>query len=169
MKKILIVVDMQNDFINGVLGTPEAVSIVPKVRKKILTRKAEGYEGIFTYDTHDENYLETNEGRHLPVKHCIIGTEGWKLHRDIDIQMNGFIRKNTFGYLDWNLGDDVEIIELVGLCTDICVVTNALILKTKYPKVEVIVDASCCAGVTAETHKAALETMKMCQINVIGE
>lgn len=169
MKKILIVVDMQNDFINGALGILEAVAIVPKVRKKILTRKAEGYEGLFTYDTHDKNYLETNEGRHLPVKHCIIGTEGWKLHRDMDIQMNGFIRKSTFGYLDWNLGDDVEIIELVGLCTDICVVTNALILKTKYPEAEVVVDASCCAGVTPETHKAALETMKMCQINVIGE
>lgn len=169
MKKILIVVDMQNDFINGALGTPEAVAIVQNVRKKILTRKAEGYEGIFTYDTHDENYLETNEGRHLPEKHCIIGTEGWKLHRDVDIQMNGFLRKDTFGYLDWNLGDDVETIELVGLCTDICVVTNALILKTKYPEAEVIVDASCCAGVTPETHKAALETMKMCQIKVIGE
>ena len=167
--KTLIVVDMQNDFIDGALGTKEAQAIVPNVKKKIEEYKARGDEIIFTRDTHFDGYLETNEGKHLPVKHCIRGTHGWQVSDDIG---NGVgyevIDKITFGYDGWD-GFDFEEVELVGLCTDICVVSNALILKAQFPKINITVDASCCAGVTPESHKAALTTMKMCQINVIGE
>lgn len=169
MKKTLIVIDMQNDFIDGALGTKEAQAIVPNVKKKIEEYKARGDEIIFTRDTHFENYLKTNEGKHLPVEHCIRGTHGWHISDDIG---NGVgyevIDKITFGYNGW--GEYYfEEIELVGLCTDICVVSNALILKAAFPDADITVDASCCAGVTPESHQAALTTMKMCQINVIGE
>lgn len=171
MKKILIVVDMQNDFIDGALGTKEAQEIVSKVAEKIEEYKSRGDEIIFTRDTHFDNYLETNEGKNLPVKHCIEGTYGWCIHDDLFDADYLLIDKKTFGYKDWNLwiDKDNESIELVGLCTDICVVSNALILKATFPEIDVIVDASCCAGVTPESHKTALETMKMCQIKVIGE
>ena len=180
MKKTLIVIDMQRDFIDGSLGTPEAQAIVPNVKKKIEEYKSRGDEIIFTRDTHDENYLNTNEGKHLPVKHCIEGTDGWKIHPDLDIKECEHIDKPTFGWTFWtstasqyeNDEDyfrDLEEIEIVGLCTDICVVSNALILKANYPWANITVDASCCAGVTPESHKAALTTMKMCQINVINE
>lgn len=168
MRRTLIVVDMQNDFIDGALGTKEAQAIVPNVKKKIEEYKARGDEIIFTRDTHQTNYLETNEGKHLPVKHCIQGTYGWLISDELD---NGVgypvIDKYTFGFDGW-IHYDFEEIELVGLCTDICVVSNALILKALFPDIDIAVDASCCAGVTPETHKAALTTMKMCQINVIG-
>ena len=169
MKKTLIVIDMQNDFIDGSLGTKEAQAIVPNVKKKIEEYKARGDEIIFTRDTHGKKYLETNEGKHLPVEHCIRGTYGWAVSNDI----GGFfghkvIDKVTFGYFAWG-AYNLEQVEIIGLCTDICVVTNALIIKTLYPEIEITVDASCCAGVTPESHKAALTTMKMCQINVIGE
>lgn len=169
MKRTLIVVDMQNDFIDGALGTKEAQAIVPNVKKKIEEYKARGDEIIFTRDTHFNNYLDTNEGEHLPVKHCIEGTYGWLISDELD---NGVgypvINKYTFGFDGW-VHYDFEQIELVGLCTDICVVSNALILKALFPDIDITVDASCCAGVTPETHKAALTTMQMCQINVIGE
>lgn len=169
MKRTLIVVDMQNDFIDGALGTKEAQAIVPNVKKKIEEYKARGDEIIFTRDTHLSNYLDTNEGEHLPVKHCIEGTYGWLISDELD---NGVgypvINKYTFGFDGW-IHYDFEEIELVGLCTDICVVSNALILKALFPDIDIAVDASCCAGVTPETHKAALTTMKMCQINIIGE
>ena len=166
--KTLIVVDMQNDFINGSLGTPEAVAIVPNVKKKIEEYKAHGDQIIYTRDTHFDNYLETNEGKHLPVEHCIKNTSGWHIADGLVVEDCDCIDKVTFGWTKWH-GYNFEEVELVGLCTDICVVSNALILKATFPDINVTVDASCCAGVTPESHKAALLTMKMCQINVIGE
>ena len=169
MKRTLIVIDMQNDFIDGALGTPEAQAIVPNVKKKIEEYKARGDTIIFTRDTHNADYLETNEGKHLPVEHCIEGTHGWLISDEVDCVEYGHINKNSFGYSLWKYYNLEEEIELVGLCTDICVVSNALILKAQFPENNITVDASCCAGVTPESHQAALTTMKMCQINVIGE
>ena len=171
MKRTLIVIDMQNDFIDGSLGTKEAQAIVPNVRKKIEEYKERGDDIYFTRDTHFSNYLETNEGKKLPVEHCIRNTHGWQISDGLG-NCIGYtvIDKTTFGYIDWGstlyMKNDTEI---VGLCTDICVVSNALILKAKFPDINITVDASCCAGVTPESHKAALTIMKMCQINVIGE
>lgn len=168
MKKTLIVIDMQNDFIDGSLGTAEAVAVVENVQRKIAEYKSEGAEIIFTRDTHGENYLETPEGKKLPVVHCVEGTQGWQISDKLDWKGCDIIDKPSFGWTRWN-ERSFDDIELVGLCTDICVVSNALILKAQFPEAEITVDASCCAGVTPETHKAALATMKMCQINVIGE
>lgn len=168
MKKTLIVVDMQNDFIDGSLGTKEAQAIVPNVKKKIEEYEARGDEIIFTRDTHLVNYLETNEGKHLPVEHCIFGTYGWQIVNGLETENCGYIDKLAFGWIHWN-NRDFDEIELVGLCTDICVVSNALILKAQFPEINITVDASCCAGVTSESHKAALEVMRSCQINVINE
>lgn len=168
MAKTLIVVDMQNDFIDGSLGTKEAQAIVGNVRKKIKEYQTHGDEIIFTRDTHQEDFLETPEGKKLPVKHCIYGTKGWEIAEGLEVPEAVYIDKPTFGWVHWN-ERSFEEIELVGLCTDICVVSNALILKAMFPEAEITVDASCCAGVTPETHKAALETMKMCQIQVTGE
>ena len=176
--KTLIVIDMQNDFIYGALGSTEAQAIVPNVKKKIEEYKARGDEIIFTRDTHFDNYLETNEGKHLPVTHCIKNTEGWKVVPEIDITDREHIDKHTFGYTAWTFlrdGDRVmgtrnlTDVEIIGVCTDICVVSNALILKALYPEINITVDASCCAGVTPSSHQDALTTMKMCQINVIGD
>lgn len=172
MKKLLIVIDMQNDFIDGSLGTKEAQEIVENVKNKIKQYHDKKDKIIFTRDTHKENYLDTPEGKKLPVKHCIIGTKGWKIAEGLEVEEAEYINKPTFGWTHWNDIKDfetVEAIELVGLCTDICVVSNALILKAMFPNIEITVDASCCAGVTPQTHKAALETMKMCQIQVVGE
>lgn len=171
MKRTLIVIDMQNDFIDCALGTNEAQTIVPNVKKKIEEYQARGDEIVFTRDTHYDDYLTTNEGKYLPVKHCIYNTEGWEIHKDIDFSGCLVLDKGTFGYAYWDewLDRDIEEIEVVGLCTDICVVSNVLILKAIFPEINITVDASCCAGVTPESHKAALTTMKMCQINVIGE
>ena len=166
--KTLIVVDMQNDFIDGSLGTKEAQAIVQSVRKKIREYKDRGGEIIFTRDTHQSDYLETPEGRKLPVVHCIEGTKGWQIADGLEVEGCIYIDKPTFGWMHWNERTFQEI-EMVGLCTDICVVSNALILKATFPSVEITVDASCCAGVTPQTHQAALETMKMCQILVTGE
>lgn len=168
MKRTLIVVDMQKDFIDGALGTKEAVAIVENVKKKIAAYQEKGEEIIFTRDTHQADYLSTNEGKHLPVEHCIEGTDGWKIWEGLEVPGAICINKPTFGYLGW--GDySFEEVELVGLCTDICVVSNALIIKAMFPEIKVTVDAGCCAGVTPESHAAALTTMKMCQVEVIGE
>lgn len=176
--KTLIVIDMQNDFIDGPLGTPEAVAIVPKVKKKVEEYVSRGDEIIFTQDTHDSDYLHTQEGRKLPVEHCIADTKGFDV---CDALINNYynydnaycIIKHSFGYKNWDYWEEEvnasESIELVGVCTDICVVSNALILKANFPETEITVDASCCAGTTPENHKAALQVMKRCQINVIGE
>ncbi len=173
-KKYLIVVDMQKDFVNGVLGSEEAMAIVPAVLKKI--KEFDG-EIIFTYDTHTADYMETQEGHMLPVPHCIEGTEGWELVEPLKkICENGsFVsyRKPTFGCVE--LATDlkavkeqngIESIELIGVCTDICVISNALLLKAHMPEVPMYVDAACCAGVMPAKHQAALETMRSCQIIV---
>ena len=174
MRKILVVVDMQNDFIDGALGTPEAQAIVPKVVEKM--GQYEPRNVYLTRDTHYENYLETLEGRNLPVTHCIQGTHGWQLHDAIAAAAENatIIDKPTFGsnrlagLLMVERAQEGLEIELVGLCTDICVVSNALLLRAAMPEVPIAVDASCCAGVTPERHRAALETMKSCQIQITG-
>ena len=161
---------MQNDFINGSLGTPEAVSVVEKVKKKIRSYPPEAV--IATMDTHGPDYLSTQEGKNLPVEHCIRGTEGWQLRPDIAalLEKAVIVEKPTFGSVDLakrlSSMEDLEEVELVGLCTDICVVSNALLLKAAMPELKISVDAACCAGVTPEKHKAALETMRSCQIEV---
>ena len=165
MKKTLIVVDMQNDFIDGALGTKEAQAIVANVQKKIEEYKANGDEIIFTRDTHQANYLQTNEGIHLPVEHCIEGSDGWQIREGLYVEGAKCVDKPTFGFVGWR-NFEFEEVELVGLCTDICVVSNALIIKALYPEIKVSVDSACCAGVTVESHNAALTTMKMCQVEV---
>ena len=172
---VLVVVDMQNDFIDGALGTKEAVDIVPKVVEKIKT--FDGYI-IATRDTHEVNYLETQEGKNLPVEHCIRGTEGWEIRSEIgELIKEDPVDKVTFGSVE--LGrllktyheqkENIESVTLIGLCTDICVISNAMIVKANLPEVPIIVDASCCAGVTPQSHKQALEAMKVCQIEIINE
>jgi len=174
VKKLLIVVDMQNDFITGSLGSSQAQAILPYVKSKIEEYKRDGSRIIFTRDTHYENYLDTQEGKRLPVVHCVDGTCGHAIADDLETTDSEIFDKPTFGSLalaKWlaETAGDVDEIELCGLCTDICVVSNALILKAQFPETTITVDAKCCAGVTEESHKAALLTMKMCQINVIGE
>lgn len=179
MNKILVVVDMQHDFIDGSLGTPEARAIVPNVKKKISEAVRNGDYIIYTKDTHFNDYLNTREGKHLPVEHCISETPGWEIHEDLLLSTIRYdycttIHKLTFGsstLIDYisrvRCLRSCEEIELVGLCTDICVISNALLLKTAfYENMDISVDATCCAGVTPETHEAALKTMEMCQINV---
>ncbi len=169
MKKTLIVIDMQNDFVSGVLGTKEAVSIVPNIKAKIDKYISSNDEVIFTRDTHSSDYLTTNEGKYLPIVHCVKDTDGWQVIRELDIAECEHIDKPNFGYPLWNKNHKFESVELVGVCTDICVVSNALILKAQFPEIEITVDASCTAGVTPKTHRSALATMKSCQINIIGE
>ena len=175
-KRFLIVVDMQNDFIDGSLGTPEARAIVPAVVERIRQARQAGETVIATMDTHEENYLDTREGRYLPVPHCIRDTEGWRIRPEVAQLLGGcvslekptFGSMNLFGLLYQLAGGDKEIgIELIGLCTDICVVSNALLLKAAFPEADISVRSACCAGVTPEKHEAALETMRSCQINVI--
>ena len=169
MGKVLIVIDMQNDFVTGTLGNKEAQAIVPNVQAKVKEYADRGDWIIFTRDTHGENYLDTPEGKKLPVKHCINGTEGWQIVPGLEVENCEYIDKPTFGWLNWEGFGSNDEIELVGVYTDICVVSNALILKAKYPEAIISVDASCCAGVTPEKHNAALETMKSCQIDVYGQ
>ncbi len=173
MAKLLIVVDMQKDFVDGALGTKEAVAIVDNVVDKIAS-----FDGdiIATFDTHFENYMDTAEGKKLPVPHCIKGTDGWKLDARVQAALDkrtyDTVEKLTFGSVDLprmvaERYDPAELeVELIGLCTDICVVSNALLLKASFPEMPITVDAACCAGVTPDTHAAALTTMTMCQITV---
>ena len=169
--KILCVIDMQNDFIDGALGTPEAVKIVDNVREKIEKYRKNGDTVIFTRDTHYENYMDTAEGKNLPVPHCIKGTDGWQISAKLEVGDSKVIDKPTFGSTE--LGEyvaglkNVESIELIGLCTDICVISNALLLKANFPETPISADSSCCAGVTPESHSNALSAMKMCQIEII--
>ena len=174
MKKFLVVVDMQKDFVDGALGTKEACAIVPAAVKKI--KEFDG-EIFVTYDTHFQDYMDTAEGRKLPVPHCIKGTEGWQLDKDIAGALSGRkytpVEKNTFGsvalpgLIKGAAGGEEFTVELIGLCTDICVISNALVLKATFPEVPIAVDEKCCAGVTTEKHDAAIETMKSCQIDII--
>ena len=167
MKKTLIVIDMQNDFIDMALGTPEAVAIVPRVKAKIEACRDAGYEIIYTRDTHGPEYLATPEGKKLPVEHCIRGTKGWEIADGLYVPGCKIIDKPNFGWPHWEQ-EVLEDVELIGLCTDICVVSNALIIKATFPDAAVKVDKTCCAGVTPESHEAALTTMQMCQIDIIG-
>ena len=173
MKRFLIVVDMQKDFVDGALGSAEAVAIVPCVVDKIIR-----FDGdvIVTYDTHTEDYMNTNEGSHLPVPHCIKGSDGWQLDARVAKALRSrdykTVEKPTFGstalptLIRDMAGDEPFTVELIGLCTDICVVSNALLIKAHFPESEIFVDAACCAGVTPETHRAALSTMACCQIQI---
>ena len=167
--KVLCVIDMQNDFIDGALGSKEAEDIVDNVKRKIELYRKNGDTVIFTRDTHTEDYMNTQEGKNLPVPHCIKGSFGWEISPKLDIASDKIIDKPTFG--SFELTDyisslsDVEEIELVGLCTDICVISNAMLLKAKLTETPIKVDSSCCAGVTPESHQNALSSMKMCQIN----
>ena len=167
MKKTLIVVDMQNDFIDGSLGTKEAQAIVPNVRKKIQEYKNRGDRIIFTRDTHQTDYLDTPEGKKLPVEHCIQGTKGWQIADGLVTEDCQYIDKPTFGWTHWSEESLDGEIELIGLCTDICVISNALLIKAYLPEVPISVDAACCAGVTPERHENALKAMEMCQIKII--
>lgn len=174
MKHFLIVVDIQKDFVDGALGTAEAVAIIDNAARKI---EAFAGEIFVTYDTHFDNYMDTAEGKKLPVPHCIKGTPGWELNDRMTAALSGraytAVEKLTFGSVELPglireaAGEEDFDITLIGLCTDICVVSNALILKANFPEREVYVDAACCAGVTVASHEAALTTMKMCQINVL--
>lgn len=180
----LIVVDMQNDFVTGALGTKEAEAIVPAAARRVARALEQGEEVLFTRDTHGPDYLNTQEGRHLPVPHCVGNTEGWEIIPQLAAYTAGRtpIDKPTFGsrYLgavlkarDEDLRRQgqpgVERVTLIGLCTDICVISNALLVKAFLPETEVVVDAACCAGVTPESHKNALEAMKMCQVAIENE
>ena len=173
MKKILIVIDMQNDFITGALGTPEAVAIVDNVKNKI--KQYDTNDIFFTCDTHEENYSSTLEGRNLPVSHCIKDSEGWQLHPEIADLLVGATRidKPSFGSVELgqllsaiNRKEPIEL-EIIGLCTDICVIANAMILSSFMPDVPISVDSSCCAGSSPESHERALESLRSCFINVI--
>jgi nicotinamidase-related amidase len=177
VRKYLIVVDMQNDFISGPLGTPEAAAVLPKVVEKIWE-----FDGtvLFTYDTHGETYADTLEGKNLPVCHCVEGTEGWRLPKELEdlrFTIGGrAFTKPAFGsrelgeYLERENGKQpISYIELVGLCTDICVISNALLLKAFLPETEVAVDARCCAGVTPESHERALAAMEACQVTILRD
>lgn len=171
MKKALVVVDMQNDFIDGALGTKEAVSIVPNVVKKI-----QEFDGllVFTKDTHESNYLDSREGRTLPVEHCIRDTDGWEIREEVweaaKEKNPVVIGKPTFGSRrlgEFLSGAELESVELVGLCTDICVISNAMLVRAFLPEVPIRIDASCCAGVTPESHENALLAMKACQMEIV--
>lgn len=177
-KKLVVVVDMQKDFIDGALGSKEAVKIVDNCRKRLQKASADGDTVIFTRDTHGDDYMQTEEGKNLPVVHCIKGSAGW----EIDSALAGVIPdaqifdKETFG--SRNLGEaaaelvnkgEVDSIELFGLCTDICVISNALLVKAFCPNTPVYVDASCSAGVTPESHDTAIKAMESCQIHILGK
>lgn len=172
-KNVLAVIDMQNDFIDGALGTKEAEAIVEKVAAQI--RDFEG-EVVYTRDTHFEDYLRTQEGAKLPVEHCIKETEGWQIREEVRQAGVGEAKifdKLTFGSVELaeylkNM-TDLESVTVIGLCTDICVISNALVIKAFLPEVTVRVNADCCAGVTPQSHRNALEAMKMCQVEIIGE
>ena len=169
--KSIVVVDMQNDFIDGSLGTKEAQEMLPRLKDKLKKVVEDGSaELVFTMDTHGKDYLNTQEGKNLPVEHCIKGTQGWEISPELGefvAKAKAVVEKPTFGSTELikhlNAADEVE---LVGLCTDICVISNALLIKAAYPEMKVSVDAQCCAGVTPESHANALEAMKMCQVEI---
>lgn len=169
----LVVIDMQNDFIDGAMGNAAAVAVVPHVAVKIAAYREMGAPIVFTRDTHGEDYLMTREGRNLPVVHCVKGTNGWQISSALDTSGAVVVDKTTYGCLSLPETiaalDGVSGIEMVGVCTDVCVLSNAIILKAAFPEWPLVVDASCCAGVTPQSHKNALEAMKMCQITVVNE
>ena len=168
--KLLAVIDMQNDFIDGALGTKEAEAIVPAVKARIEECRRDGWDVVFTRDTHTKDYLNTQEGRNLPVVHCVKDTDGWAIRDGLAVDSDRVFDKPAFGSVelmraarDWQPDE----IELVGLCTDICVISNAMLLKAALPETPVAVRAACCAGVTPESHDNALAAMRMCQIEIV--
>lgn len=173
MQDILVVIDMQNDFIDGALGTPQACAIVPRVKKRI-----DEFEGrvVFTQDTHETDYLSTREGKKLPVEHCVRNTPGWQIRQEIlPGKDETRIEKPTFASVqlgEWLRDEDekeaIGTVTLVGLCTDICVISNAFLIRAFLPETEIVVDASCCAGVSPETHQVALQAMENCQITIVN-
>ena len=174
LKKLLVVIDMQTDFIDGVLGTKEACAILPNVKKKIEIYQKNKDSVIFTKDTHHSNYLDTQEGKNLPVSHCIEGSAGWNIHPELSsfTKNSPCFCKPSFGSIDlatYIKEQAFDEIELIGVCTDICVISNAILIKAFAPESHIIVDASCCAGVTPKSHSTALEAMKMCQITIVNE
>ncbi|EKF52102.1 cysteine hydrolase family protein [Lactococcus garvieae] len=169
MKKLLVLIDFQNDFIDGSLGTAEAQAIVANVIEKLATYGES--ERLATQDTHFEDYLSTQEGQNLPVIHCQKGTLGWEIRKEAQVGFKRVFEKSIFGSVqlaEYVRDTEVDQVELIGICTDICVVSNALLIKSFAPEVKIIVDASCCAGVTPESHEAALQTMASCQIQIIN-
>ena len=170
MKEILVVVDMQKDFLTGALGNADTAAVTEKVAKKIKAERERGVEVIFTRDTHQENYLSTQEGKRLPVVHCIENTEGWQIEDGLYLLGEKVFDKPTFGSIElaeYIRDKKYEKVTLVGVCTDICVVSNALLIKAYCPEITVAVDKECCAGVTRESHEAALKTMSACQVEVL--
>ena len=171
MKRLLVVVDYQNDFVNGSLGFPTAESIALVIKSKIQSYLNNNEDVIYTLDTHYENYMETSEGKNLPVPHCIKDSDGWQISSKLEVGESTIIDKPTFGSIELSeyiaCLDGVEEIEFVGLCTDICVISNVLLLKAKLHETPIVVDSSCCAGVTPASHSNALEAMKMCQIKIV--
>ena len=169
MTKLLVVVDMQNDFVTGPLGTPEAKEIVKKVKARI-DQAVKNKEGIaFTRDTHTKNYLNTQEGKKLPVEHCIRQTNGWEIEKSLQVPAANVFDKDTFGSLDlahYLLMTPYDEVELIGVCTDICVISNALLIKAYLPELKITVNRSCCAGTTPENHENALRAMQQCQIEI---
>lgn len=169
--KILAIIDMQKDFIDGALGTKEAVSIVPKVAARLKKAREDGETVVFTRDTHHADYLSTQEGRNLPVPHCMEGTAGWQIDAALPVLDAPVFDKPGFGspaLIDYLKGlPELESVEFIGLCTDICVITNAMMTKGALPEVPLFVRADCCAGVTPESHETALNAMKMCQISIL--
>lgn len=173
MIDVLVAVDLQNDFIDGALGTKEAVAIVEKAKERI-----ESFPGIvlFTRDTHSDNYMESEEGKNLPVPHCIKGSKGWEIREELDkLRKTDPIDKPTFGSVtlgeklkELDEKEGVSSVTLLGLCTDICVISNAFIIKAFLPDVHIRVDSEASAGVTPESHRRALKTMEMCHIEILG-
>ena len=169
-KKLLVVVDMQNDFIGGVLGTKEAQNILPAVRARIADARKEGEEVAFTRDTHGEDYLSTQEGKNLPVPHCIAGTAGHEIAAGLCLAGERVFDKPAFGSIElaaYVKERGFAAVELVGVCTDICVISNALLIKAFCPEAEVCVRAGCCAGVTPQSHQTALAAMRACQVKIL--
>ncbi len=175
MKKTLILIDFQNDFIDGSLGTKEAQEIIPLVAQKVKQSLEDNIFIYFTLDSHNNNYLETLEGKNLPIEHCLRNTQGHKLHKDISSLLEGYTENKDYAFIEKDYFSCIELVskikseevEIIGICTDICVVSNALLLKAHFPEMKIVVDSSCCAGVTVEMHLAALRVLKSCQITVI--
>ena len=169
--KVLAIIDMQKDFIDGALGTKEAIAIVPKVAARLAQARVDGETVVFTRDTHHADYLSTQEGRKLPVPHCLEGTDGWQIDAALAVEDAPVFDKPGFGspalieYL--RSLPALEGVEFIGLCTDICVITNAMMTKGALPEVPLSVRADCCAGVTAQSHETALQAMRMCQISIV--
>lgn len=172
MKRLYVVVDMQKDFIDGSLGTREAQEMLPRMVDRLTEIQArKDTDIIFTMDTHGSDYLETQEGKNLPVQHCIKGTDGWQIAAALQVfaeRAVAIVEKPSFGYIGWqDIGKGYDEITMGGLCTDICVISNAMLLKAFFPEIRLRIDSTCCAGVTAESHNNALQSMKMCQMDII--